>query len=117
MKRLAPLFFLLIGATAIGAEYAPLTANPFSRPPSVVMPETNSIAVTDGPIPEINLQATMVGAGRGLANVGGRTMKPGQTIENLTLVKVYEDHAVFLYRGDRLTVYVKPHLNESEDED
>ena len=116
MNRIAPLYFLLIGATAIGAEYATPTANPFSRPPSVVMPETNGIAVTDGPIPEINLQATMVGAGRGLANVGGRILRPGQTIEGITLVRVYEDRAVFLYRGDRLTVYVKPHLNESEDE-
>ena len=52
----------------------------------------------------------------GLANVGGRILKPGQSIEGLTLVKVYEDRAVFLYRGDRLTVYVKPPPGESDDE-
>ena len=117
MKRLMPLCLLLLGAEAVGDGYATLKSNPFSRPPSAVLPTSTGIATTDGAIPEINLRATMVGAGLGLANVGGRVLKPGQTIEELTLMKVYEDRAVFLYRGDRLTVYVKPHLNESENDE
>ena len=117
MKRFVPLCLMLLAAAAVGDEYATLKSNPFSRPPSVVLPSSTGIATSDGPVPEINLQATMVGTGRGLANVGGRILKPGQTIEGLTLIKVYEDRAVFLYRGNRLTVYVKPHLNESDDED
>lgn len=117
MNRLALLFSLLLGSSAVGADYAALKGNPFSRPPSAILPEAAGIASTDGPEPEINLQATMVGSSRGLANVGGRIMRPGQAIEGLTLVKVYEDRAIFLYRGARVTVYVKPHLSESDDED
>ena len=116
MKRFAPLVLLLLGVPAVGADDAALEGNPFSRPPSTVLPDTTGITTNEGPEPEINLKATMVGAGRGLANVGGRILRPGQSIEDLTLVRVYEDRADFLYRGDRLTVYVKPHLNESDNE-
>ncbi|MDJ0758522.1 MAG: hypothetical protein QNJ19_03945 [Woeseiaceae bacterium] len=117
MKRVASLFVLLLGMSAAGADVAALKGNPFTRPPSAPPPGSTVIASIDGPVPQIDLQATMVAAGRGLANVGGRILRPGQSIEELTLVEVYEDRAVFLHRGDRLTVYVKPHLNESEDED
>ena len=117
MKRFAPLCLLLLGTAATGEEYAAIKANPFSRPPSEYVPVMQGIPSNDGETPRIDLRATMVGTGRGLANVGGRILKPGQAIEDLTLVKVYEDRAVFLYRGDRLTVYVKPHLHESEDDE
>ncbi|MDJ0917715.1 MAG: hypothetical protein QNJ05_08120 [Woeseiaceae bacterium] len=117
MMRIAPLLFLILVAPATAADVAALRGNPFTRPPSAPPPGSTVIASTDGPAPQIDLQATMVGAGQGLANVAGRVMRPGQSIEGLTLVKVYEDRAVFLHNGERLTVYVKAHLNESEDED
>ena len=117
MMRLASLFLLLTGAAASAADVAALRGNPFTRPPSEALPVSTAIAVADDEVVEVDLQATMVGAGKGLANVGGRILKPGQTIEGLILVKVYEDRAVFLHMGERLTVYVKSHLNESEDED
>ncbi len=118
MKQIASLFLLILAASATTtADVVELKGNPFTRPPSAPPPGSTVIASVDGPVPQVDLQATMVGAGRGLANVGGRIMRPGQSIEGLTLVKVYEDRAVFLHEGERLTVYVKPHLNESEDED
>ena len=116
MNRALILLSLLLGTSAMAADVGALKGNPFSRPPSDVRPETSGIAVIDGPVPQIDLQATMVGTGNGLANVGGRILKPGQSIEGLTLLKVYEDRAVFLHRGERLTVYVKPHQDESENE-
>ena len=117
MNRSLLLLTLLLGSSVMAADVAALKGNPFSRPPSAARPETAGVAVTDGPVPQVDLQATMVGTGKGLANVGGRILKPGQSIEGLTLVKVYEDRAVFMHRGERLTVYVKPDLNESDDED
>ena len=70
----------------------------------------------DGSVAPLDLRATMVGTTDKLANVGGRVIRPGDEIQGYTLLQVYEDHALFVRDSNRLTIYVKPHLVEDDDE-
>lgn len=106
---------LLSGASLEAKEPAPLANNPFSRPPSAVTRETRPSIAADGSIRQIDLRATMVAANSGLANVGGRILRPGDDTGAYRLLRVFEDRAIFLRDGKRLTVYVKPELIEDDD--
>ena len=70
----------------------------------------------DGDPSGLELRATLVGSRDKLANVAGKTLRPGDEIQGYTLVKVFEDRAVFARKGSRLTVYVKPELEEDDEE-
>ena len=97
------------------ADPLELRHNPFARPPSVVTivdrearrPQESSI--------EPVVLATLVASRDRLANVDGRILRPGDEIYGYTLVRVFENRAVFERQGNPITVYVKPQLEESDE--
>ena len=103
-------------ASALAAEPAPLAHNPFSRPPSAVPRDVAPLINEDGTSQQIDLRATMVASNDRLANVAGRTLRPGDEMQGYTLVEVLEDRAIFLRAGKRLTIYVKPDLVEDNEQ-
>jgi len=113
MKYISPLLVLLF-SFADAAEPPTLAHNPFSRPPSEVSVEFREQAIVNGSTQELDLRATMVMPNSKLANVAGRTLRPGDEIQGYTLLQVFEDRAIFAREGKRLTVFVKP---DPEDDD
>lgn len=110
------LSLVLFLATSLHAEEpAPLTHNPFSRPPSAVTIDPQPLITADGSVQVIDLRATMVVANKGLADVGGRILRPGDDAQGYTLLQVFEDRAIFSREGKRLTIFVKPDLVEDYD--
>ena len=109
------LLTLMPAANLYAEDHVPLLNNPFVRPPSEVTLRSNSSFAEDGSIRIIELQATMVIANTGLANVGGRIFRPGDDVDGYTLLQVYEDRAIFSRDGKRLTIFVKPQLEEDDD--
>ena len=98
-----------------GAEPLDLRHNPFARPPSAVTePVRGERAPADSSIEPVVI-ATMIGSRNALANVDGEVLKPGDEIYGYTLVRVFEDRAIFDRQGKRITVYVKPQLDESDE--
>lgn len=120
MKTNFSTFFLvalavLVGGAAAATEATPLQHNPFSRPPSEVTREPSPVVLADGSLQELELRATMVGLNNKLANVDGRILRPGDEVRGYTLIKIFEDRAVFAREGNNVTVYVKPDLVEGDD--
>ncbi len=108
--------FLLLTGLAAAAEPPPLAHNPFSRPPSAVLRADAARSLDDdGALTALDLRATMVASRDRLANVGGRILRPGDDIQGYKLLQVYEDRAVFARNENRLTVFVKPDLVESDE--
>ncbi len=107
---------LLLGSSVSASEPPTLRGNPFARPPSVVTTPSLSEPRVDGDPTGLELRATLVGLRDRLANVAGKTLRPGDEFQGYTLVQVLEDRAVFARAGKRLTVFVKPEL-EKDDED
>ena len=104
-------------ASVMAAETpSSLTHNPFARPPSnsPLIRDQSSI-LNDTPEATIDLRATLVSTRGRLANVAGRIMRPGDEVQEIRLIEVYEDRAVFLQSGRKLTVYVKPKLEEDDE--
>ena len=114
VQIVAVVFLFSSGAGA--TEPPALRSNPFARPPSVTPAPTLSAARIDSGDSGLELRATMVGTRGKLANVAGKTLRPGDEYLGYTLVQVFEDRAVFLREGRRLTVYVKPDLEETDEE-
>ena len=113
---LAAGLMVLLVSGAFADEAPALQHNPFSRPPSArTVIDFAGASNAGAPGVGINLMATMVVANKGLANVGGRILRPGDEVDGYSLLQVYEDRAVFLRDGKRLTIYVKPEL-VAEDE-
>ena len=111
-----PIALTMLLITSLQAkEPAPLAHNPFARPPSAIIVEPRPAVAADGSIQAIDLRATMVVANNGLANVGGRILRPGDDAGGYTLLQVFEDRAIFSHEGKRLTVYVRPELVEDYD--
>lgn len=106
---------LLQFATADATEQPELAHNPFVRPPSQVVAPIRSLMRTDGSTQEIDLQATLVASKDKLANVAGKILRPGDEVQGYTLVRVYEDRAIFAREGNRLTIYVKPDLQKDDE--
>ncbi|MDH3533026.1 MAG: hypothetical protein OEO82_08855 [Gammaproteobacteria bacterium] len=99
---------LLLGASGYAAEPPALKHNPFSRPPSAITLESRPLITADGSVQPLDLRATLVAATDKLANVAGRTLRPGDDVQGYKLLQVFEDRAIFLRDGKPLTVYVKP---------
>ena len=105
-----------VAFTASATEPPALAHNPFTRPPSERTIEQQAFTGDAQDAPTIlELRATMVASNDSLANVGGRTLRPGDEVQGYRLQKVYEDRAVFVRDGRRLTVYVKPDLVEEDE--
>ena len=115
MRRLLVMIAMLLPMTSSAGEPPPLENNPFSRPPAPVIREEIRADVGTADTPLIVI-ATMVSANTTLANVEGIVMRPGQEIDGYLLKRVYEDRAVFERNGDELTVYVKPELEEDDEQ-
>ncbi len=111
----AALLVLLPAAAAVGDEAPALEHNPFARPPSKIAPEVD-VPGRPTQAGEILLAATMVTNGKGMANVNGLVLRPGDEIHGRRLLRVYEDRAVFLENGKEATVYVKPAQSEDDEE-
>ena len=109
--------FLMLLTTPAGADDAPpLVNNPFARPSSEVTVVDRRSSAPGAVTPAtITLTATLVGAQNKLANVDGRVIRQGEEIDGFRLIEVHEDHAVFVRAGNRMTVYVKPDLVESDE--
>ncbi len=104
IQSIASSVALLLWTTVSANEPPPLDNNPFSRPPSEVTIPIRRAAGFDGPIQELDLRATIVTTKSSLANVAGRTLRPGDDVQGYTLLQVYEDHAVFTGHGKQLTI-------------
>lgn len=101
----------------VAADEPPeLSRNPFSRPNSNVMLDLGRIIDRDdrNGIP-LDLQATMVGNIRRLANIAGHILKPGDEIDGYQLIAVHEQYAVLERDGRTTTIYVKPPVAEDDD--
>ena len=103
----------------IAADSPPsLSNNPFSRPPSAVIPaQRPDPGDDDNTNQALQLQATMVGSASRLANVDGRVLQPGDEYRGYRLRAIHEGYAVFERAGQRITVYVKPEPGEDEAND
>jgi hypothetical protein len=118
--RIAPATCLILAAalqsSVARADEAPrLSHNPFARPPSEVTVPIRTQPGRDGATPELDLRATMVATNSKLANVGGRTVRPGDDVQGYTLLQVFEDRAVFSRGDKRLTIYTKPDPEEDDE--
>lgn len=105
---------LLCAAAASASEPPALSHNPFSRPPSQPTAGFRDTAATANSSRDLELRATMVTTNSKLANVAGRTLRPGDEVQGYTLLQVFEDRAIFVRDRNRITVYVKP---DPEDDD
>lgn len=92
-----------------------LAHNPFARPPSEGNLQNEPVATRSGVVRELDLRATLVASSDRLANVGGKTLGPGEQYQGYTLLQVFEDRAVFAKDGARLTIHVKPELEDDDD--
>lgn len=113
--KISHLALLLLCATGTAAEPPRLANNPFARPPSAVTIPERPIVRADGSTQEIDLRATMVGSRDKLANVAGRILRPGDEVQGYKLLLVFENRAVFSRAGNRLTIYVKPDLEDDDE--
>lgn len=105
-----------VAEQAHAAEPTPLNSNPFNRPSSLAVAGDSSVGIAEGTIERlIQLRSTMVGANTMLADVGGRILRPGDVIDDVKLLRVFEDRATFSINGNIVTVMVKPLLDESDD--
>ena len=119
MKRASALiavFCCALGPTTVAEEPPALTKNPFSRPPQLLAAGSpgsrNTAEDHDG---QLVLLATLVSGDRGLANVGGRILRPGQSVHGFRLLRVEEDRAVFEAGGEHVTLLVKPERDEDNE--
>lgn len=100
---------------AYPADAPALKHNPFSRPAS----KMTIVFADDGMEQtrnELVLTATMVAGPNSSAHIDGRVVRPGDEVAGQRLLRVYEDRAVLLRDGEEATVFVKPELEESDDQ-
>lgn len=105
---------VLLCATST-AEPLELRHNPFARPPSVVTVPDHAARRPQDSSTEPVVLATLVTSGNALANIDGRILRPGDEIYGYTLIKVFENRAIFERQGNQMTVYVKPQLEEDNE--
>lgn len=122
MRNLAHLIVLLVAIQvpfpdpAIANDAPRLAHNPFARPPSeATLAEAGPVILTESGEETVELNATLVGLRSGLANIAGRIIRPGEEVDGFRLVEVYEDRAIFVRHGRRMTVYVKPDLVDDDE--
>ncbi len=109
--------WLILGFLAFGLDVAAdeprgLKNNPFHRPdidetPRIVQVDEDA---SESSLPELDLRITLIAGRERLARVGDALLRPGDDVDGYTLVRVYENYAVFERRGREVTVHVKPGL-------
>ena len=75
-------FFLWAWSIVDATEPPALAHNPFARPPSEATSPFVPQLQADGTRPALDLRATMVGTRDRLANVAGKTIGPGDEIQD-----------------------------------
>jgi len=94
-----------------------LQSNPFSRPDSLkaVPPPPPPPVVVPPEEVELELTATLVSETAPMVVVNGKLLAPGEFIEGLKLVAIYEGRAVFTRGGKRFVFEIEqPGLNQRE---
>ena len=99
---------LAVGWPAVAAE---LKRNPFRSPLQMVGPSAGSplAASASG---NLELRAILVGDPQSLVNLGGQIMGVGDEIAGYKLISVAEEHAVFLYNNEMVTLSLYPEPEE-----
>ena len=104
-------FGLVIFISTARAETALLTlqSNPFSRPEALKVrpPPPPAPVVLPPEEVELELTATMVSATAPMVIVNGKLLAPGERIEGLKLVAVFEGGAVFTRGGKRFVFEIE----------
>ena len=106
---------LALSSATHATEPPQLSHNPFARPSSEVTIPARSVMRIEGPTSQLDLRSTLVGSNDKLADVAGKVIRPGDEVEGYTLLQVFEDRAIFLRAGSRVTIYVKPDLEEDDE--
>lgn len=107
---------LLLAGAAVAAEPPKLQNNPFSRPLSAVsfdVPGIRNDAKSNRG--SLNLHATMVSGATKLANVNGQVMRQGDEFNGYTLLRIYEDRAIFQRSNKQTILYVKPKPEQKDE--
>jgi len=115
MRALTLVMALVLGVSASAAEPPKLANNPFSRPPKLIVTDAMPRAEDLDGAPLL-LIATMVTSQRTMANVEGSVLHPGDEIRGYVLQRVFEDRAIFKRNDDQIVVYVKPQLEEDDEQ-
>ena len=115
MMRVLTLTLLVLIGYSAAAEPPTLHNNPFTRPPTLVLIDTSRPVEDLGGAPLL-LIATMVSPTRSIANVEGLVLQPGDEIRGYVLRRVLEDHAVFARGEKEIVVYVKPEMEEDDEQ-
>ena len=118
MFRFAGVLALLCASYAAAAAPEPpaLEYNPFSRPPSQAIRAVRAPQASgSAPSSSMDLRATLVAHQERLANVGGKILKPGDEIEGFRLLAVFEDRAVFDYKGRPIVMFVRNPPDKADD--
>ncbi len=94
-----------------------LANNPFQRPDIAEIPQPVQVEENGSETvrPELDLRITLIAGRERLAKVGEKLLRPGDDVDGYTLVRVYENRAVFERRGKEITVRVKPGLLADDD--
>lgn len=101
---------------AYASEPPSIEHNPFARPPSELIADSRSPNQGERVTPvSMELRATMVTARGSLANIAGKILSPGDEVQGYTLVRVFEDRAIFDFEGRPVTIYVRPEPGENDD--
>lgn len=109
-----------LAATGVATASEPpatLRYNPFSRPPVVERAIESSRSAS--PVAErgaLDLRGTLIGSRTRFANVGGRILAVGESVDGYVLVWVEENSATFEKNDTRITAYVKPVVTDTSNE-
>lgn len=105
-----------VAAQGIAAEPPQIRLNPFARPASIVIVDDRPQSVIDvGSRAAMDLRATMVSEHGSLANIAGKIISPGESVQGYQLVRVHEDRADFEFQGELVTIYVRPPTDENDE--
>ena len=111
-RKLLMLVFVACSFAAAADEPRGLENNPFQRPDIADAPRLmpDVMGGSDETGLELDLRITLIAGRERLARVGETLLRPGDEVEGYTLVRVYENRAVFERSGKEITVHVKPGL-------
>ena len=116
MKALVSCTFLITVGLAVAVAADPLPQkNPFNKPAFMANLEEASVrpSTAEPSLAELQLSATLVGGGRGLATIDGLVLAPGDEYQGYRLVAVQEGGVVLERGGERMVLQ----LFEEQDDD
>ena len=114
MRRPVVSLFVMVCLGTASADQLP-DKNPFNKPDfmSVVQEAPSRLAASDVPRDPLSLKATLLGQGRGLANIDGVVLAPGDEYQGFRLLAVNEGGVVLERDGERVVLQL---FEESDDE-